>query len=276
MIKRILVATDGSDAAQPAIEYALSLGHSLNAKLTGVFVVDVKLLEGPFLRDLSATMGTAPMANYQMIIAGILEERGKATLAAFEAACKTAGVECETVLSTGVVHHTILEQAELADLVVLGRGGEHSDWLEGLMGSTAEAVVRRAKLPVVVTASTRSITDGILVAFDGSTHARQALKVAVDLAHDTGARLELIVVGGDDSASVVQDAEAYLADHGIPAKLEKRSGVAASEIVEYAQEAGVGLLVMGAYGHSRVRELLVGSTTTSVINHAGCPVLLCR
>lgn len=276
MIKRILVATDGSDAAQAAIHYAIDLGRSLQAALTGIYVVDLKLLEGPFLRDLSATMGTAPMVNYQMTIAAILEERGKKVLESFAAECAAAGVACETVLKTGVVHHTVLEQAELADLLVLGRGGEHSDWLEGLMGSTAEAVVRRANLPVVVTATAKPITDGILVAFDGSQHARQALKAGVDLAHDTGARLELIVVGDGESASVIQDAESYLADHGIPAKLEKRGGVAAREIVEYALEAGVGLLVMGAYGHSRVRELLVGSTTTEVINHAGCPVLLCR
>lgn len=276
MIKRILVASDGSDAVQPAIEYAISLGHSLQARLTGIFVVDIKLLEGPFLRDLSATMGTAPMANYQSVIAGILEERGKAALQAFAAQCATHGVECDTELKTGIIHHTILEQAELADVLVLGRGGEHSDWLEGLMGSTAEAILRRAKLPVIIAPNVKPITDGILVAFDGSPHARQALKTAVDVAHDTGARLELIVVGDDDSAAIAQDAEVYLHDHGIPVKLEKRIGVASQEIVEYAHEAGVGLLVMGAYGHTRVREMLIGSTTTAVVNHAACPVMLCR
>lgn len=276
MIKRILVATDGSEAAQRGLDYAMSLASALKARLTAIYVVDIKLLEGPFLRDLNATMGTAPVLNFQDTIATLLNDRGKAALENFQSACTAQGIEADTVLETGVVHHSILEQAELADLLVLGRGGEHSDWLEGLMGSTTEAVIRRAKLPVAVTGCTKPITDGILLAYDGSPHASQALKVAVQLASDTKAPLKLLLVGGEECKAAAAEAQSYLNDHAISATLEFRDGESAAKIVEYAQDVGAGLLVIGAYGHTRVRELLVGSTTTQVVNHAPCPVLLCR
>ncbi len=276
MIKRILVATDGSEAAQRGIDYAIALAKALGARLSGIFVVDVKLLEGPFLRDLNATMGTAPVMNFQDTIATLLNERGKATLSNFEQACLAAGVESDTVLDTGIVHQSILEQAELADLLVLGRGGEHSDWLEGLMGSTTEAVIRRAKLPVAVAGCTLPISNGVVLAYDGSPNSSQALKFAVQLASDTKAPLKIVMIGADEMQPAAAEARTYLEDHGLAATLEFRDGDAAAKIVEYAQDAGAGLLVMGAYGHSRVRELLIGSTTTHVVNHAPCPILLCR
>lgn len=276
MIKRILAATDGSEASKRGLDYAMALAKALGARLSAIFVVDIKLLEGPFLRDLNATMGTAPVMNFQDTIATLLNERGQAALSAFKDACLAEGIEADTVLDTGVVHHSILEQAELADLLVLGRGGEHSDWLEGLMGSTTEAVLRRAKLPVAVAGCTRPVSDGVVLAYDGSPHASQALKVAVQLAADTGASLRLLLVGGEELQPAADEARRYLADHALEATLDFRDGDTAANIVEYAQDVGAGLLVMGAYGHSRVRELLIGSTTTHVVNHATCPVLLCR
>src|SRR5690606_17565563 len=73
MIKRILVPTDGSHVATLGVEYAIALASACQAHLTGLHVVDVKLLEGPFLRDISASLGTAPYVNYQNNIALILE-----------------------------------------------------------------------------------------------------------------------------------------------------------------------------------------------------------
>jgi nucleotide-binding universal stress UspA family protein len=278
MIKRILAATDGSEAAQRGVDYAISLAKALDARLTGIFVVDIKLLEGPFLRELAASMGTAPMLSYQDTMVEVLDERGRKILAAFKERAAEAGVQAETVMLTGVVHHAILEAAAMVDLVVLGHGGEHADWLEGLMGSTTEAVLRRAKLPVAVAGCTRPLSEGMVLAFDGSPHACQALRTAIALAQETGAPLRVLVLGGEDMEAAAQDARSYLSDHKLDAPVERLLAGAdvAAKIVEYAREAGAGMLVMGAYGHSRVRELFIGSTTMDVVNHAACPVLLCR
>lgn len=278
MIKRILAATDGSEASHRGVDYAISLAKALDARITGIFVVDIKLLEGPYLRDLGATMGATPVLGYQDTMVEVLDERGRKILEHFAQHCAAQGVEAETHLATGVVHHAILEQAALADLLVMGRGGEHSDWLEGLMGSTTEAVLRRATLPVAVAGSTRPISDGIVLAFDGSAHARQALKTAVGLAGDCKTTLRIFVAGGPELDSAEEEARKYLQDHELPDSVHRAPADAdvAAKIVEYAREAEAGMLVMGAYGHTRVREMLIGSTTTQVVNRAECPVLLCR
>lgn len=276
MFRRILVTTDGSESAATGLGYALNIAQRHGATLCALHVVDVKLLEGPFLRDLSASLGTAPYVNYQGKIALLLEERGKSALNDFREKCESSGVSCDTVQVTGIVAHAIVEQSELADLVVMGRGGEHSQWLEGLLGSTTEAVIRRSKQPVLVTGTPDPGDDLLLAAYDGSQHARSALRVAANIAHDWRMRLQLLVVGEEEDRRIVDEARDYLQAHTVDVLYEMRTGDPGEAIVQCAAESGADLIVMGGYGHSKVREFVVGSTTKYAINHAPCPVLLSR
>ncbi|HOZ48276.1 MAG TPA: universal stress protein [Candidatus Hydrogenedentes bacterium] len=276
MIRRILVPTDGSAPADIGVRYAVVLAQRHGASLHGLHVVDIKLLEGPFLRDISASLGTAPYLNYQGNIAMILEERGKAALEAFGFACREAEVSCETSLETGIVTRCILEKAELADLIVMGRGGEHTEWLDGLVGSTTEAVVRRARQPVLITGTDTPGTQRFVVAYDGSVHAKRALHMAAEISADWHMPFHVLVVGEKRGEALVAEARSYLASHSVPVEYVVKSGDPSEVIVIYAAECEADLLVMGAYGHTKVRELVVGSTTAYAINHAPCPLLLIR
>lgn len=275
MIKRILVPTDGSEVASLGVDYAIAFASMCQSHVTGLHVVDVKLLEGPFLRDISASLGTAPYVNYQNNIALILEERGRAALHAFEQACQRASIDCSTSLVTGVVPRSILEHAELADLVVMGRAGEHSEWLDGLVGSTTAAVARRATQPVLVTGTREVGARRFVVAYDGSQHAKRALKAAVQILPYWSEPCH-VVVAGDHPDGLRDEVDAYLGAHNHAYEFVVRGGDPSEVIVAYAREAGADLLVMGAYGHTKVRELVVGSTTAYALNHAPCPLLLCR
>ena len=276
MMKRILVPTDGSASASVGLRYAVALAKRIGAKLYGLHVLDVKLLEGPFLRDVSASLGTAPYVNYQGNIALILEERGHAALEAFKDACEEAGVEFETAQMTGVVPRMIVEKSELADLIVMGHGGEHSEWLDGLVGSTTAAVARRAELPVLVTNTDTPGTQRFVVAYDGSAHARAALRTATEIARGWELACRVLVVGGAETAPLLDEARSYLQTHELEAEYVLRPGDPSEAIIEYARECDADLLVMGAYGHTKVRELVVGSTTAYALNHAPCPLLLSR
>jgi nucleotide-binding universal stress UspA family protein len=276
MIKRILVPTDGSDSAALGVSYAVSLAKIFDAHIQGIHVLDVKLLEGPFLQDLSASLGTAPYVNYQGNISMLLEERGASALTFLSDECAAAGVPCDSEQASGVVSRTIIEHSGLADLIVMGRGGEHSEWLEGLVGSTAEAVVRRSTLPVLLTGQSTVEKERVLVAYDGSAHAQNALRTAVAFAEAWKPELRILIVGDDASDALRTEIHGYLEAHDINEEIVDASGDPGELIVETASEWGADLVVMGAYGHSKVRELVVGSTTTFVINHASCPVLLAR
>jgi nucleotide-binding universal stress UspA family protein len=277
MIRHILVPTDGSDNALVAVRYAAALAKESGATLHGLYVVDVKLLEGPFLRDISASLGTAPFVNYQGNIAMILEERGNAALDAFRRVCEEADVKFKTSQATGVVSRVIVEHSELTDMIVMGRGGEHSQWLEGLAGSTTQAVIRRAGRPVLVTNTPLAGRDRLVVAYDGSNNAKEALFTAANLSAEWKATLHVLMVGDEDWVNRrIAEAQDYLAAHEIPAEFVGRAGDPSETIVAYAKECGADILVIGAYGHTKVRELVVGSATAYALNRAHCPVLLSR
>ncbi len=274
MMKRILVTTDGSDSSAIGVRYAVALAAKKKASLLALHVVDVKLLEGPFLRDLSASLGAAPYVNYQGSIAMILDERGKAALEYVAKLCKEKDVPCETELQTGIVPRVIVEKGELVDVIVMGRAGEHKDFLEGLIGSTTEAVVRRASVPVLVTGRDTPGADHFVLAYDGSRHGKKALKVGVALAEQMLGKMHLLVVGEESGQQLLDDAREYLQSHTIDLEYVQRTGDPGECIVAYARECDAGLVVMGAYGHSKLREIVMGSTTSHTVNHAPCPVLL--
>ena len=276
MIKKILVPTDGSRLSAVGVSYAISLAKQHDAMLHGLHVVDVKLLEGPFLRDISASLGTAPYVNYQNNMALILEERGKAALGAFTVACEEASVPHETSQATGSVARSIVENSELADMVIMGRSGEHTDWLEGLLGSTTEAVVRRAQSPVLVTGRETARIERFVVAYDDSPHAKKALQIGVTIGETWDVPFDVLWVGKESDEDPFTEARSYLAAHAVEVEYVSQTGDPSEVLVEYARKHELDLLVMGAYGHTKVRELVVGSTTAFAINHAPCPILLTR
>lgn len=276
MIKQILVPTDGSAHASVGVAYSIELAKRHSASLLGLHVVDVKLLEGPFLRDISASLGTAPYVNYQNNISLILKERGNAALEAFREQSEEAGVAFEAHQTVGSVAHTIIEKSELADLLIMGRGGEHGEWLDGLLGSTTQAVVRHAQCPVLITEREAASLGKFMVAYDGSTHANKALQIAASIGEAWRVPFEVLVAGGEETESVVVEAKSYLEAHELEVKYSTQEGDPRDVILDFAKERKADLIVMGAYGHSRVRELVLGSTTWHVINQAPCPVLLAR
>jgi nucleotide-binding universal stress UspA family protein len=275
-MKRFLVPTDGSEPAARGVRYAVALAQQYKAMLVGIHVIDVKLLEGPFLRDISASLGTAPYVNYQGNIAMLLEERGKAALDSFVEACGEAGVPCEAEQVTGMVVRSIVERSQGADMIVMGRGGEHSEWLDGLVGSTTAAVVRRAQRPVLVTGTDTLRHRLFVIAFDGSSHARVALEKAASIAVEWEVPCHVLVVGDESARSLLEEAKSLLRGIRLSVDYVFRTGDPSEIIVDYARQSDADLLIMGAYGHTKVRELVVGSTTAYALNHAPCPLLLSR
>jgi len=113
------------------------------------------------------------------------------------------------------------------------------------------------------------------VAYDGSPNARQSLKTAAVIGTAWKMPFHVLSVGTDADARL-EEAQHYLAGREVSAEFIKRDGDPAETIIAYAKEIEADWIVMGAFGHTRLRELLVGSVTLYVLNHAPCPVLLCR
>jgi nucleotide-binding universal stress UspA family protein len=275
--KKILVATDGSDYAAAAVETAITLAGRFQSSLGILHMVNVRLLEGPLLSDLSGLVGISPFLNFQTQVREALYQKGEAVIANLLDLCRKRGVAAESHLAEGVVSKGICRTAKSYDLVCLGRHGEHAEFRGFMMGSTVEDVVRGCSRPVLVATGSPAAFDRLLVPYDGSQTAAAALALAAEMAAGLGSSLAVLHVStdADRSRSVLEEAQAYLEHRNLQVAYLHHHGEPATAIVE-AAGTDFDLVVMGAYGHSRVRELILGSTTAGVLAAVRVPLLLYR
>ncbi|WP_372730689.1 universal stress protein [Novosphingobium sp.] len=120
------------------------------------------------------------------------------------------------------------------------------------------------------------VFDGpVLVAWDGGHESANALRAALPLLGKAGP-VHLLTVREKDGSFPASDAASYLSRHGIHAQSHERdhNGSIASTIEQCARDVGAGLIVMGLFGHSRLRELLMGGVSREMLDHSKIPLLL--
>ena len=176
----------------------------------------------------------------------------------------------------------IVSQARCADIVV---SGGHSDaFSDPFALASPKDLVMQAGRPLLVVPDTVSSLDlrSIVVAWKDTTEARRAIVDSLPLLRKAkNVTVVEIVETGDSrpqAASRVRDVVVWLSRHGITASelVPKRSGDrgAAAELDRVAADAGAGVIVAGAYGHSRFRELILGGMTQHLITQTARCVLL--
>lgn len=277
MIKKILVPQDGSAYGRSALDWSLWLSKKLGAGLVGLHVVDVVALEGPFLHDISGSLGFEPFLNFSTRMREVLEEKGASILKAFEETCEKAGVDKEIQMSVGVVAGEICEKAKVADLVVMGRRGLNAKFEYELQGSTTEAVLRKSPKPVLVVPETFTEPRNPLLAYDGSPNASRAMHSAAELSKTLGLPLTVLTVSASEGeTALLKDAEDYLKPYGINARFVALTGDPPTSIERYYRENNHDLLFMGASHHSRIFEMVLGSTTEFVMRSVNGPFFLER
>jgi nucleotide-binding universal stress UspA family protein len=278
MIKRILVGVDTSEHSRVAQSYAFALARRLGATLIGLHVVDIVSIEGSFFHDISGSLGLEPYLDFSSRMREVLTARGRAVLDEFCAAAKREKITAEPMIDVGVVANQICERAKGADLVVIGHRGIHERFSTGLLGSTAESVARKSPRPLFVSPRRLREIRQPALAYDGSERASKAMHAAAEFATELGVPLRVITVARDAKLGerVLDDARRYLEPYSLQASFRLLNGHAHEEIVRFLHESDTDLLFIGAYGHSRIIEMVLGSTTEYVLRNAPCPVFLSR
>ncbi len=278
MFKNILVPVDGSNYGVSQINYAIELAKIYNAKITALFIVDIKMVEGPMLRDLSFLSETLTNFEYHNEVKNSLEEKGNAALEKIKQICADGNVACECKIMPGIIPNAIAEQAKLADIIILGKRGENSNFGGEFLGSSTENATRLSNKPVMVVEETYRAIKKMMFAYDGSASANKALQVVADLTLAAKLELSVITVYDDetDGKQILSEAVSYLNSYNIKPVEILKSGDVVDTIISEANETGCDLIMMGAYGHSTFQQMLLGSTTTLLIRAARTPVLLYR
>lgn len=284
MIQKILVPTDGSSNSLAAADYAVYMARRLGASLYGLYVVDIGLIQGPVITDIAGSVGMPPYEGFFDAVEKALNEKADFILNEFQNRCRKGGVKSEVKKITGKVSSTITEEARQVDMILMAKKGENALVGEGgILGSVAESVVRSAGKPVMVTPEKFIEIESMGLAYDGSGSAQKALDLALELSAQTAWPITVITVTIDSQkaaewAAQVEDANQKDPDEPPIADCDivHLTGKETEAIINFIEEGAVELMVMGAYGHNRLRELLLGSTTSQIIRKSPIPVLLIR
>jgi nucleotide-binding universal stress UspA family protein len=138
--------------------------------------------------------------------------------------------------------------------------------------------VRAAHKPVFVAARAFRPIERVLVAYDGGSSSMKAVDHIARSPVFAGLAVHVVTVGAETDAARhgLADASALLKAAGIAATTSAFAGQPETELSKMVDSDGFDMLVMGAYGHSRIRSLVIGSTTTEMVRSCKVPVLLMR
>lgn len=276
--KSILVHADGAEAAQNRYRLAALIAQAHRAHLTGIATSGLT----PFFLRYAAATAMAPLAAEDF---SFLTDNAKDNLAIFERGVRQAGVQAPTItLSEQEAWQELPLAARYCDLLVIGRN-HASDSLIGDSQSLARSLLVHAPCPVLVVpdaAPAVTAPSRILIAWDGGMEASRALRAALPLLrHAAGVAAAtfnpaIALTATDAAATPLAALSRYLGHHGIAvdALPQADSVNVGRSLLALAERHGIDLIVMGSYTHSRVREVVLGGVTRTMLAESDIALLM--
>ena len=270
-IKDILVHVDVDKGNTQRLQLAAELAQSQGAHLTGLYII-------PNL--------VVPMYAEVQIPADILEaqeaeaqKHAEQAEAEFKTIANNAGCAAEWHCVRGYAERQLLTHARHTDLVVLGQAEESG--LMSVQSDLDDQIILGAGRPVLMIpyiGVKSPISKNVLVAWNGSREAVRAVNDALPLLQGAE-RVDVVVVNPGPGEGDIPTADIclHLARHGVKAQASQTVAKdidVGDVLLSRAADMGMDMIVMGAYGHSRLRETVLGGATRHLLAHMTVPVLL--
>jgi len=284
MTQKIIALVDGSIYSESVCHHAAWIAKATGAPVGLIHVLGRRDVSEA--RDLSGAIRLgarsalmAELADLDAQRAKLMNHQGRAILDDARALVEQAGAQDVTTrLRHGDVVEAISEIEADARVIMVGKRGEAADFAKGHLGSNLERIVRTATKPVFVASRAFRPITSVLVAYDGG---RAAMKAVDHIARSplfAGLAVTVVTVGAE-TAEVTKglaDAQALLKAAGIAVETRVIPGQPETDLGKLVEAEGFGMVVMGAYGHSRIRSLVIGSSTTEMVRSCKVPVVLMR
>lgn len=272
-INEIVVAMDGSAFSLTAARWGIELAKVDDAELVLVHVVETRLMQSPLVMDISGMLGAAPLEQIAAQLHDAMEERGRNILASGKELAEDYGVSATTRLLSGVCAEAICSACDNANLLVLGRRGEHAPHGRHLMGSDGERALRHVNCSVLVVPEKYEAAQRIVTGVDDSGPARSAI-AWTEYLHGALPNLQIQPVHVCETAGDEAFANTRVA--GKP--VQCIHGDPEAELLRIcAEEPRTTLGVIGATGHTRtLKELILGTLSFHVLHRLEGPALLAR
>ncbi|WP_194953581.1 universal stress protein [Sphingopyxis solisilvae] len=268
-MRNILIHADDGPGMSARLESGLAIGRRHQSHLDLV-------ISSPFQQFIA----TDPFGG--MYLAGEQLAKAQAVDAALErrlrADLEREDVPWEVTLADGDVLSTLTLAATLTDLVIvsLGTADRRRSFAPPMMAGDLAMAVPVPVLAIPETCGPVDLDAPVMIAWNGSAQAAHALRAAVPLIRHARQAV-LVTVGGHEGQVAADDALRYLSRHGIHAEWRQvERGVETIEeaLERTARDMGAGLIVMGAFGHTRLRETFFGGVTRYLLGSAPAPLLL--
>lgn len=271
-MKNLLLLAHDDEGQEARLQVAIDLTRRFNGHLTCLDVI----VPPPAIVDDS--VGTS-IAN--TLLADEID-RETANRTRTEARLAHEDISWDWREATGELASCLRSASQFADLIVVNKQLEDYPYTN-MLGVASEVIVTSEK-PVLAVPQHVARYDGgcAVVAWNGSDSATRALRAAIPLLK-IAERVFLVEVaddddkGDDDGDNSAEEAARYLSRHGIHARIERvaplPSGIGRT-LIDEAGRHGAGLVVVGGYGHSRLREALFGGVTRELLTHSPYPLLL--
>jgi len=281
----LIALVDGSPYAQSVCDHAAWVASKTSASIELLHVLGRReTSSAPANLSGNLTLGARSdlldkLAAHDAERAKLAKDRGRIILDAAKAVLEAGGAGTVTArLRHGDVVDALHEVEADADLIILGKRGEAANFAKGHLGSNLERIVRAATRPVMAASRAFQPVARALIAYDGGASADRAVAHLAGGKLLQGVPIDVVSVGEETSERRTRlDAAAErLRAGGHDVTRELLPGKPEEAISAYIRAHGIGLLAMGAYGHSRIRNLVIGSTTTEMLRSCPIPVMLFR
>ena len=272
-LKDLLVHVDNDDACTARIDVAVTLAARHEAHLTGLHVMSWPHLPGYVESQLPPAFHEEQRRE--------LDERARQAAARFHEHARRGGVTPEWRTTEGDVLGMVGLHARYVDLTVLGQGVDLRD-PSGELAWLPEELVLGVGRPVLIVpryGTFPTVGERVLIAWNGSREATRAVNDALPILRGAATVIVLSIDAEGEPARRVAGADIalHLARHGIRVEAASTRSVdlpVGDVLLSFAADCGADLLVMGAYGHSRLREMLLGGATRHLLQHMTVPVLM--
>ncbi|MBK1878089.1 universal stress protein [Pelagicoccus mobilis] len=284
-MKTVLSFTDGSRYAASVYDHALWAAQQLDTQLRVVHTLNPHR-EKAALADFSGNIGPEAYDSLMNELVDVDRQRARLAQARGEAILAEAHrhitegdfKNVDTELRHGLFVDVLEDIQDNVDLIVIGKRGQNHSIAMKHLGTNIERTLRVAKCPVLVSARAFKPVKRCLLAYDHGPSAIKALDFIATHSLLKDVEIDILLVGRDDDRhrNEVRDAAEKLTQAGFTTTSRILDGEPAKVITDQVENHDYDLLAMGAYGHSRAKRLLIGSTTATLARDCHVPILMFR
>lgn len=281
---KIITCVDGSAMTTAVTNAAIWASNKLTKPILFLHTIEKEQQHGA--DNYSGAIGLGARSALLQEMTKLDEQRGKLALKLGKELLQRVASEAQTSVVQqiesmqrhGGLADAIVDMEDKTRLIVIGRSGKGHEDNYSALGSNIETLLRKATHPVMIIPDTFTEPTSFMVAYDGRQTAENALQKVIDggLLHGLHCHLVSVKNNEPDLKEKFLAAQQKLEDKGFSVTATFVEGNIFDALMEYKQKHDIGLIVMGAFGHSKLRQFFLGSNTMNMLERSKVPMVVLR